>query len=152
MEENVGAEKTYKVFRYENEVRWNSGRRGVTASAGKPDVEISSPVEFKGEPGYWTPEDMFVAAVNACTLLTFAAYAQREELEIAGYESSAEGVLENTGDGYRFTEVILHPQITVKSEDDAALARAILDSAHMGCMVTRSINAPVKVFPQFRIA
>lgn len=143
--------KTLKAFQYKNEVRWNSARRGLTSAPGKPDVEISSPPEFNGDPGYWSPEDMFVASVNACTLLTFVAYAYHEGLELLAYECSAKGVLENTGDGYHFTEVALHPHITVKTEEDVDLARAILDSAHLGCLVTRSIKSVVKVFPEIRV-
>lgn len=65
--------KTYKVFRFESGVYWKSGRKGILCSSGKPDVEITSPPEFKGEAGRWTPEDMLVASVNACTLMTFLA-------------------------------------------------------------------------------
>ncbi len=144
--------KALKRFRYENTVRWDCGRCGCTSAEGKPDVKISSPPEFKGEPGYWTPEDMFVASVNACTLLTFIAYALREELAILGYESSAEGFLENAGGGYQFTEIVLRPRIVVKSEEDAELARTLLETAHMGCLVTRSVKTAVKVLPQLEVA
>jgi len=143
--------QTFKTFRYENEVRWSSARRGVTSARGKPDVAISSPPEFGGVPGDWTPEDLFVASVNACTLFTFVAYAVREGLDLHGYDCSADGVLEHTGDGYRFTEVTLHVRITVGAEDDVDLARAVLDSAHMGCLVTRSMKCAVKVVPEIRV-
>ena len=144
--------KAYKVFRFESEVRWNADRRGVTCSAGKPDLEVSSPPEFKGEAGFWTPEDMFVASVNACTLMTFAAFAQHKGLSIASYESDAEGVLEFQEGSYRFTEVILHPHITVKSQDDVDKAREIIESAHQKCLITNSITAQVKIFPDIRAA
>ena len=141
----------YKVFRFEGEVRWKSGRRGVTCSSGKPEVEVSSPPEFKGEAGIWTPEDMFVASVNVCTLMTFAAFAQNKGLGVASYESDAEGVLEFQEGSYRFTEIILHPHIVVKSQDDVSKARKIIESAHQKCLVTNSITAQVKIFPEFRV-
>ena len=87
--------KAYKVFRYQTNVLWKSGRRAVISSAGKPAIEVSSPPEFKGEAGFWTPEDMFVASINLCTLMTFVAFAQRQELDFVSYESAAEGVIEN---------------------------------------------------------
>jgi organic hydroperoxide reductase OsmC/OhrA len=133
-------------------VLWKSGRRAVVSSAGKPDIEASSPPEFKGEAGFWTPEDMFVASVNLCTLLTFVAFAQHKGLEFVSYECAAEGVLENVEGKYRFTEVILHPHVTVKSQEDIERAREVLDSAHKGCLVSNSITATVKVFPDFRVA
>jgi organic hydroperoxide reductase OsmC/OhrA len=144
--------KAYKVFRYQTHVLWKADRRAVVSAAGKPDIEVSSPPEFKGQAGFWTPEDMFVASINLCTLLTLVAFAQHKGLEFVSYESAAEGVLENVEGKYRFTEVILHPRMTVKSEEDIERAREILDSAHKGCLVSNSITTAVKVFPDFRVA
>ena len=144
--------KAYKVFRYQTDVLWKADRRAVVSAAGKPDIEVSSPPEFKGEAGFWTPEDMFVASINLCTLLTLVAFAQHKGLEFVSYESAAEGVLENIEGKYRFTEVILHPRMTVKSEEDIERAREILDSAHKGCLVSNSITTAVKVFPDIRVA
>jgi organic hydroperoxide reductase OsmC/OhrA len=144
--------KTYKVFRYESDVRWESGRRGVLCSAGKPELKVSSPPEFKGEAGFWTPEEMFVASVNACTLMTFIAYAQHKGLDPVGYESSAEGVLENVEGKYRFTGITLHPHVRVKSPQDVERAREILESAHANCFISNSLAVPVKVSPEIRVA
>ena len=79
--------KTFKSFSYETNIVWKSARRGVVRAAGKPDIEVSSPPEFKGEAGIWTPEDMFVSAVNACTLMTFVAVAMQRGLEVVSYLS-----------------------------------------------------------------
>jgi organic hydroperoxide reductase OsmC/OhrA len=143
--------KKHKVFRYQNKVQWNGARRGLATAADKPEIGLASPPEFKGEAGRWTPEDLFVACVNACTLLTFIAFAAHEGLAFTAYESSAEGVLEFAAGGYQFTEVVLQPRITVKSQEDAELARAVLDSAHMACLVTRSIKSSVRILPEFLI-
>jgi organic hydroperoxide reductase OsmC/OhrA len=142
--------KVYKVFRYGSEVRWEARRRGRACSSGKPELEISSPPEFKGDPGFWTPEDMFVASVNACTMMTFLAYAQHKGLELAEYESEAEGVLENVEGKYRFTEITVRPHVVVKSAEALPQAREILDSAHRDCLVTNSTTAVVKIFPELR--
>ena len=144
--------KGYKVFHYESEVRWKGGRRGVICSAGKPDLEVSSPPEFKGEAGAWTPEEMLVASVNACTMLSFVAFAQHKGLGFVSYESDAEGTLESVDGKYRITEVTLRPHVTVKSQEDVERAQAIMRDAHTNCFITNSITASVKVFPQFRAA
>ncbi|MBZ5513395.1 MAG: OsmC family protein [Acidobacteriia bacterium] len=144
--------KTYKTFRYLTGVAWKSGRRAVVSSDGRPDIEVSSPPEFKGDAGFWTPEDMFVASVDLCTLMTFLAFAQRKELDFASYESTAEGVLEFVEGKYRFTEIILRPHLVLKSESDTERARQILDDAHKGCLVSNSITAAVKMLPEIRIA
>src|SRR5207245_9476311 len=49
-----------KSFQYEVRVRWGDLKRGVLTAAGKPDLEVASPPEFRGHPGVWTPEHLFV--------------------------------------------------------------------------------------------
>jgi organic hydroperoxide reductase OsmC/OhrA len=148
MEALMESKKSYKVFRYSSDVSWQAGRRGVLRSPGKPDLEISSPPEFKGEAGLWTPEEMLVASVNACTLMTFVAYARHKGLEFLSYECEAEGTLENVEGKYRFTEIILHPHVQVKSPEAVELAREILASAHANCFVSNSLSSPVKMLPE----
>ncbi len=144
--------RTYKVFRFESNMRWKSGRHGVISLAGKPDLDISSPPEFGGKPGFWSPEDLFVATVNACLMQTFMAFALRTDLALLSYESAAEGVLERAEGRYRFTEFNIRPLLVLKSEKDVERARTILDSAEAVCLISESIRATVKVFPEFRVA
>ncbi len=143
--------KTFKVFRYQSDVGWNAARRATVCTPDKPDIQVSSPPEFKGEAGYWTPEEMLVASVNACTLMTFLAYAQHKGLELLGYQSEGEGVLESVEGKYRFTEITLHPHIRVKTPEDVERARALLSDAHANCFVANSLALPVKVFPEIRV-
>jgi peroxiredoxin-like protein len=142
--------KLHKSFRYLSGIQWLGGRRGVLTASTRPGIEISSPPEFKGEPGLWTPEDLFVSTVNGCLLMTFLAYAQREELELAAFESAAEGLLEYSEGKYRITEIVLKPNLTVNSEEDALLARDVLERAHRDCIISNSIRTTVKMVPQIR--
>ncbi|MEJ2008402.1 MAG: OsmC family protein [Acidobacteriota bacterium] len=148
MENNKG----YRVFRFESDVGWTKEKECTICAPGKPEIQLSSPPEFKGRSGVWTPEDMFVASVNVCTLMTFLAYAGHKSLGLAGYESSVEGVLEYSNGKYRFTEITLHPHVTVKAEKEIERAREILMDAHNNCLITNSIVAQVKIFPDVRAA
>ena len=78
-------------------------------------MDIGSPPEFKGEPGLWSPEELFVGALNGCLMLTFVAMAQAKGLQFVAYESAAEGLLENVDGKYRITEVSVQPSLVVKS-------------------------------------
>ena len=144
--------KTFKSFSYENNIAWKSARRGVVRAPGKPDLEISSPPEFKGEAGIWTPEDLFVGSLNTCILMTFVAFATQKGLEFVAYECRAEGRLEFAEGKYRFTEVRLYPQIAVKSEADVERAKNILESAHANCFISNSISSAVTLTPEIRVA
>ena len=144
--------KGYKVFRFESDAAWTQEKDCTVCASSKPDIQLSSPPEFKGRAGVWTPEDMFVASVNVCTLMTFLAYAKHKSLGLAHYESSVEGVLEYSNGKYRFTEITLHPHVTVKSQEGIELARQILHDAHDNCLISNSIVAQVKLFPDIRVA
>lgn len=144
--------KGYKVFRFESDVSWTQEKECTVCASDKPEIKLSSPPEFKGLAGVWTPEDMFVASVNVCTLMTFLAYAKHKNLDLAGYESSVEGVLEYSNGKYRFTEITVHPHVTVKTQEEVALAQKVLQDAHDNCLITNSIVAQVKIFPDCRVA
>lgn len=144
--------KAYKSFRYKNDLIWKSGRRGVTSSLGKPNVEVGSPPEFKGETGIWTPEDLFVGALNACLMLTFLALTHSQGVGIVAYESNAEGLLENVEGKYRLTEVTVEPRVALESRADLEAARAIMERVEANCFISNSITTKVRLSPQFRVA
>jgi peroxiredoxin-like protein len=137
-----------RSFHYQDRLVWHTGRLGSVSVDGKPVVQVSSPPEFKGDPACWSPEDMLIAAADACLLMTFLAYAQREELELIRYESDADGALEFADGRYRFTTVTLRPRLTFRTEEDAEIAQIVLEQAHRDCIITNSITAAVKLEPE----
>jgi organic hydroperoxide reductase OsmC/OhrA len=144
--------KAYKSFRFENQLKWAGGRRAVLSAAGRPDIEATSPPEFKGEAGFWTPEDLFLASVNLCTMLTFVAFAQNKKLDFLSYESHVDGLIENVEGRYRYTEVNLCPKIEVRSPEDVERARTILADAHRACFVSNSVTSTVKLVSEISVA
>jgi organic hydroperoxide reductase OsmC/OhrA len=152
VEDHVPTGKTYKSFQYSNNLVWDTARRGRTSAPGKPDIEIGSPPEFKGEAGVWAPEEMLVAALNACMMLTFVSFAQSKRLPFVAYESTAEGLLENVDGKYRIVEVSVRPTLVLRTEADIATARTIMAEVKENCFISNSITADVKLAPQFRMA
>lgn len=144
-EERTGASVRHKTFTYRTDARWLGDRSGLVRSEGKPDLRVSSPPEFKGQAGMWTPEDLFVAALDLCTMTTFTAFAQHRKLEILSYQSSAEGTLEFVGGSYRVTRVLLRPRIMVADPSRMADAEQALHDAHASCIVANSIQSSVSI-------
>ncbi len=141
-----------KSFQYDVRVRWEALKQGVLTAAGRPDVEVASPPEFKGHPGVWTPEHLLVASVNACTMLTFLSSAARRSVGLVAYESDATGTLEDDGEVFRFTCVLLRPRIVVASEMDVEKARAALEEAEANCLVANSLRTAIGVEPEISVA
>jgi organic hydroperoxide reductase OsmC/OhrA len=142
----------HKSFRFKNSLVWGGGLRGRTSAPGKPEMEVGSPTEFKGDPGIWSPEELLICALNACLMLTFVSWSKNKNVQVADYESRAEGLLENVDGKYRITGVNVQPSIVLKSETNIEAARAIMAEVERNCFISNSIRAKVTVAAHFRIA
>ncbi len=136
-----------KRYTYRTAVRWSEQKKGVISSAGKPDVQVATPPEFKGHEGMWSPEDLLVTSVNACVMSTFLAFAERAGLAFAGYESDAEGTLELVDGKFQITTIVLKPRITVASGGDTGTAKELILKAEANCLVSNSIKSRVTIDP-----
>lgn len=139
-----------KVYLYHTSVRWTEQRKGTISCAGKPDVAVATPSEFKGHEGVWSPEDLFVASVNVCVMTTFLAVAERAGLPFASYESTAEGRLELVEGKFQFTVITIKPIITLKAAGDTAKAKELIEKAEANCLISNSMKARVTLEPVIR--
>jgi organic hydroperoxide reductase OsmC/OhrA len=85
-------------------------------------------------------------------MLTFLTLAQARGLTPVGYESEAEGLLENVEGKYHITEVAVRPHVTVNSEAELEPARKTMESVEAHCFIANSINARLKLTPEFVVA
>lgn len=134
---------------YEAEVQWTGERRGELRSPSLPALQVAAPPEFQGHEGTWTPEHLYVASVNACFMTTFLAVAQNSKLEIVSFSANARGALEKVeGLGYQMTEIVIRPQLVVRSSHDLERAARILEKAKKNCLISNSIKTVVRVEPE----
>ena len=138
----------FKTFMYDTAILWANGRQGTLSAEGKPSLAVASPPEFKGIPGVWTPEDLLVASIESCQMTTFLALAARAGLQLRRYRSSARGILENPGDGYRFTSVEVQPHIVAAHGTEVGTVEELVRQAHSLCLVSRSVTCSVIVRPE----
>lgn len=139
----------HKSFTFHTRLSWHEERRGQLHAANKPTVVVGSPPEFKGDPRDWSPEELFVGAVETCTMTTFVAFATRKHLPLVAYSSEAEGTLEFEDENYRFTRIVIRPTVRVETVEAVDQARQILRDAHHACMIGNSIRAEVLLEPTF---
>ena len=132
---------------------WEGGRKGAVEATGiSPTIHFSTPPEFKGDPGYWTPEHFLVAAVASCYVATFYALAQLSNMEFLGLELLAEGTLGKAEGKLRFIEIVLKSTLNIAQLGDRELANRLLAKAHKGCLIARSLICPVHLEPLVRHA
>jgi organic hydroperoxide reductase OsmC/OhrA len=140
------------AYVYSVDLNWTAGRSGVLAAKDSPALEFSAPPEFAGEPGKWSPESLLVAALGSCFTATFMAVAEFQKLRVLEFRMAAFGRMEKIpGQGYRFTEFTLTPEIRVEPED-VERAMKVVEKAHKGCFVSNSLTAKVQVEPRILAA
>ncbi len=139
--------KRYKSFMYKTALEWQQARRGKLSSDVKPMLDVSSPPEFKGIPGLWTPEDLFVASAEICTMSTFLSFGGRKNIPLVSYKSTAEGILEFVNGKYRFTKIKIVPEITVGKEWTREQVEEIVRDAHDNCLIANSMSVVVEIEP-----
>ncbi len=127
---------TYESYPREHEIVFKDGQ-ALTASA--------SPA-YRGDGVHGDPEDMLVAALSSCHMLSFLAICAKKKITVQSYEDDAVGFLEKEGGKLWVTRVILRPKI-VASADSATLAH-IHHLAHEACFIANSVKTHIVVEPR----
>jgi peroxiredoxin-like protein len=106
-------------------------------------IEFSTPPEFHGEAGFWTPEHLLLASAASCFVATFRAIAGISKLDFVALEVGVEGMLEKGAGGFEFTKIVLRPVLTIPEPGDRARAERLLEKAEHGCLIARSLKGEV---------
>lgn len=120
---------------------------------GLPPIESSAARIFHGDADRWNPEQLLIAAVAQCHMMTFLFLARREKIIVVDHECPAEGVLTMDADGVggSFTGITLRPQVTIVCEEDDPGIVDHVNELHEAvgkyCFIARSVTAPILVEP-----
>lgn len=128
---------TYESYPREHEIAFKDGQDRLTASA--------SPA-YRGDGKHADPEDMLVAALSSCHMLSFLAICAKKKIAVQSYEDDAVGLLENDGGKFWITKVILRPKV-VCGADEQTLAQ-IHHLAHQACFIANSVKTHIEVEPR----
>lgn len=130
-------------FPHEYPVTATAAARGsVTVSAeGMPTLASAPPKQFGGPGDQWSPEDLLVASVADCFILTFRAIARASKLEWEDLECRVNGILDRVDGQLRFTRMDVRAALKVPRGTELARAEKLLQKAEHGCLVTNSLNS-----------
>lgn len=103
----------------------------------------AAPAQFDGPGDQWSPEDLLVAAVADCFILTFRAIAKFSKLDWTSLECSATGTLDKEGRKTCFTAFEINAKLEVPEGTDIEKAHKLLEKSEESCLVTNSLNAAV---------
>ena len=115
---------------------------------GKDDMRGSADPMFRGDASLPNPEDMFVAAVSSCHMLSYLALCARKGISVTSYEDNAFGTLLLTADGGGYFEhVTLSPVVTIADAAHYDEAMRLHEAAHNVCYIASSCRCPVNHNP-----
>ena len=91
---------------YPFSVRWHGSTADPAYSPdaqalapGKPGIPVSSAPEFRGNPVRWNPEDLLVAALSECHLLSYLHACVTAGVVVTSYRDEATGIMREDGRG-----------------------------------------------------
>jgi peroxiredoxin-like protein len=139
-------------YQFHTTAYWTAARNGIAESESSTRIiDFSAPPEFQGQPGQWTPEHLLLAAVSACFITTFRAIAEISKFEAAGLAVAVTGRVTRAEDGFRFTEILLQPELTIHGDADRSQAVRLLEKAERSCLVSKSLRSEVRMEPAIRV-
>ena len=151
--------------RYEVRSTWTGDRgtgtsgyrdydRAVTiAVPGKPELLASADKPFRGDPARWNPEDLLLAALSECHLLSYLHACVQAGVTVVAYTDEATGVMVEDGrGGGAFREVVLRPRVVVADSSMVDAATAAHAKAHEWCFIANSVKFPVRHEPTIAVA
>ena len=129
------------------------GRNHRLTAKGKPDIQATADVAFRGEADKYNPEDLLTAAASSCHMLSYLALCAREKISVVAYEDNATGVMEEDGrGGGKFTEIMLRPTVTIADARHLDRATELHHRAHELCFIASSLNCEIRLEATMKIA
>jgi organic hydroperoxide reductase OsmC/OhrA len=142
---------------FQSQVRWTgsyvpgqAGARSYTRDlevepAGKTPIRGSAGARFFGDESRYNPEDLMLASLAECHLLTYLALATKAGIRFETLSIQISGVLGSAAGKTRFVSATLTPQATFAAGSDETLAYALHREAHEQCFMSNSVNFPIQI-------
>jgi len=143
---------------FETRVRWTgsyvegqTGGRSYTRDmlvepAGKPPIPGSAGARYFGDDARYNPEDLMLASLAECHLLTYLALVTKAGIRLAALSVEVSGSLGTSEGKTKLVRATLTARTTV-STGDPERARALHTDAHAQCFMSNSVNFPIEIIP-----
>ena len=117
----------------------------------KPTINGSSDPAFRGDRLRYNPEELLVASVSTCHMLTYLHLCAVSKIVVLTYEDRCTGEMQESADSSgAFVRIDLRPNTTVSPDSDLRLAEALHEQAHRQCFIANSLKAPIFIHPKMQ--
>jgi organic hydroperoxide reductase OsmC/OhrA len=110
----------------------------------KVEIPGSSDPAFRGDKIKHNPEELLVASLSACHMLSYLHLCAEAGIVVTDYVDTATGTMvETSNGGGHFTEVTLNPVVTITDSSMTNKANGLHKKANELCFIANSVNFPV---------
>ncbi|MCL5030406.1 MAG: OsmC family protein [Bacteroidetes bacterium] len=154
-----------KKHQYTLNVKWTGNRGEGTSNyrsyershiitvENKPDIFCSSDPEFRGDKTKYNPEELLVAALSSCHMLSYLHLCADSGVVVLDYEDNPHGTMIEAANGSgHFTEVTLYPIVTVTEKSMIEKANELHEKAHELCFIANSCNFKIHHVPTCKVS
>ena len=104
------------------------------------DLLIAAPIQFGGPGDKYSPEDLFMASISSCFVLSFRAIARASKLNWLSIQCHSQGTLDRVDGKNKFTKVITEVKLVIAEGESIEAAERLLHKADKTCLVANSLN------------
>lgn len=120
----------------------------IIEAANQPSLSVSADAPFHGIAGNWNPEQLLLASLASCHMLSFFFVALKREIVVLDYADAPTAVLTVASDGRGAIQTAtLRPLVSVREEPmvDAAI-NAHAEASRL-CFIKNSVNFATTIEP-----
>lgn len=115
-------------------------------------LTMSADRALLGSPDLANPEQLLLAAVSSCQLLSFLALAARSRIDVVDYTDDAEALMPEHPTPMRITRITLRPNIVVTAGTDGDRVVGLVGLAHDGCFIANTLKADTRIEPVIEVS
>ena len=144
--------KNNKPIIFTTDLHWTGDKAGIVSSPSLRSMSVSTPPEFGGPEGEWSPEHLLLSSITSCFMSTYLVFVNKMKIENTGFECTATGQVEIVDGKYKFTYIHIYPKAFVGNDIDVERARVAMEKAKKYCLISNSVNAEIVQHPEVVVA
>ena len=127
-------------------------RSHTIISENKTDILCSSDPVFRGDKTKYNPEELLVAALSSCHMLSYLHLCADSGIVVVDYIDNPTGIMIESEDGSgNFSDVILYPVVTITDSSMTDKANELHKRANELCFIANSCNFNVHNKPTCQV-
>lgn len=106
-----------------------------------PTLEVAPPRQFDGPGDQWSPEELLMAAIANCLVLSFRAVARASKLSWLSIQCESEGELDKVNGITKFANINTRACLLIPHSESREKAEKLLYKAEKICLISNSLSS-----------